>query len=65
MIDCFDPSRGVANMVYAPGETAPETGRYECSGCGNTIIVHKGDTFGACGVCCSAAITWTLVAKLT
>jgi len=52
-------------MVYAPGETAPETGRYECSGCGNTIIVHKGDTFGACGVCCSAAITWTLVAKLT
>jgi hypothetical protein len=52
-------------MAYKPGESAPATGRYKCSGCGNTIIVNKGETLPPCGVCHKSGITWTLVAKLT
>ena len=51
-------------MAYKPGQSAPVTGRYKCT-CGNTIIVNKGETLPACGVCRKPGITWTLVAKLT
>lgn len=52
-------------MAYKPGDRAPETGRYKCSNCGNTIIVNKGETLPPCGACNKPGITWTLVAKLT
>lgn len=52
-------------MAYSPGDKAPETGRYKCSKCGNTIIVNKGETMPPCSKCNKAGITWTLVTTLT
>jgi len=50
---------------YSIGTSAPATGRYKCSGCGNTIIVNKGETLPPCGECKRSGIRWTLVAILT
>jgi len=51
--------------MHKPGTMCQQTGRYQCSGCGNTIILNKGNLFPPCSACKQAGITWTLIQVLT
>lgn len=55
-------------MRVNPGEKAPVTGRYRhTSGCGNTIIVNKGEIMPPCGLpsCPHRGGAWQLIQTLT
>lgn len=51
--------------MHKPGTVGQQTGRYKCSGCGNTIILNKVKLYPPCSARNKAGITWSLVTPLT